>query len=67
MCVLGKRLVKDITIDQCYKNGTGALHDMFCNATTGICDEYYKGKWKIFFFVNEQISMENSLLLQKTM
>lgn len=40
MCVLGKRLLKDITIDKCNKT---FLKSTFCsNETTPIvCDKYY--------------------------
>ncbi|XP_073813225.1 solute carrier family 12 member kcc isoform X9 [Musca autumnalis] len=38
MCVLGKRLLKDIHIDNCTKEDT-VLSDLFC--PDGKCDEYY--------------------------
>lgn len=38
MCVLGKRLLKDIPIDNCTKSDT-LLSDLFCNDNG--CDEYY--------------------------
>ncbi|XP_057338633.1 solute carrier family 12 member 4 isoform X3 [Microplitis mediator] len=41
ICVLGKRLLKDIPITACYKNESGELHDIFCNKTTQVCDDYY--------------------------
>ncbi|XP_044577930.1 solute carrier family 12 member 4 isoform X2 [Cotesia glomerata] len=41
ICVLGKRLLKDIPITACYKNETGPLADIFCNKTTRVCDAYY--------------------------
>ncbi|KAL0850918.1 hypothetical protein ABMA28_006827 [Loxostege sticticalis] len=39
MCVLGKRLLKDIHITNCTKNPTGELHKLFCPNNT--CDPYY--------------------------
>ncbi|XP_074105082.1 solute carrier family 12 member kcc isoform X2 [Cotesia typhae] len=41
ICVLGKRLLKDIPITACYKNETSPLADIFCNKTTQVCDAYY--------------------------
>ncbi|XP_039954921.1 solute carrier family 12 member 6 isoform X1 [Bactrocera neohumeralis] len=38
MCVLGKRLLKDIPIDNCTKSDT-LLSDLYCNDNG--CDEYY--------------------------
>lgn len=44
MCVLGKRLLKDIALDQCDKSiKNGTLYNIFCNST-GHCDPYYAGK-----------------------
>lgn len=40
MCVLGKRLVKDISIENCNKTIGGPLHELFCHNTTS-CDPYY--------------------------
>ncbi|XP_017780215.1 PREDICTED: solute carrier family 12 member 4 isoform X2 [Nicrophorus vespilloides] len=40
MCVLGKRLLKDISLNECNKTEGGALHRVFCNTTT--CDPYYE-------------------------
>lgn len=41
MCVLGKRLLKDIHVQDCNKKPGGPLHQLFCaNATAG-CDQYY--------------------------
>lgn len=41
MCVLGKRLLKDISIDDCHKNSSGPLHKVFCgNSST--CDPYFE-------------------------
>ena len=41
MCVLGNRLLKDISIDDCNKNSSGPLHKIFCgNSST--CDPYYE-------------------------
>lgn len=46
MCVLGKRLLKDIALDQCNKSITnGTLFHSFCNAT-GHCEPYYRGNWQ---------------------
>lgn len=39
MCVLGKRLLKDIHINNCTKDVTGELHQLFCPNNT--CDPYY--------------------------
>lgn len=40
MCVLGKRLLKDISKEDCNKTIGGPLYDLFCpNAT---CDPYYE-------------------------
>jgi hypothetical protein len=41
MCVLGKRLLKDISVSDCHKNSSGPLHKIFCgNSST--CDPYYE-------------------------
>ncbi|XP_063375427.1 solute carrier family 12 member 6 isoform X6 [Cydia amplana] len=40
MCVLGKRLLKDIHISNCTKKVGGELEKIFCANRT--CDEYYK-------------------------
>lgn len=41
MCVLGKRLLKDISTQDCNKKPGEPLHQLFCaNATTG-CDQYF--------------------------
>ncbi|XP_015584917.1 solute carrier family 12 member 4 isoform X4 [Cephus cinctus] len=43
MCILGKRLLKDVTVpDECNKNPGGRLHNLFCGNGTDECDEYYK-------------------------
>ncbi|XP_065165264.1 solute carrier family 12 member 4 isoform X3 [Atheta coriaria] len=42
MCVLGKRLLKDIPMASCNKTVGGDLHRIFCNSTNSICDPYYK-------------------------
>ncbi|XP_044741711.1 solute carrier family 12 member 7 isoform X2 [Chrysoperla carnea] len=39
MCVLGKRLLKDISLDDCNKTVNGVLHNLFCPNNT--CDQYY--------------------------
>lgn len=39
MCVLGKRLLKDISIVNCTKAIGGELHNQFCPNKT--CDPYY--------------------------
>lgn len=39
MCVLGKRLLKDISISNCTKEPSGELHQMFCPNNT--CDPYF--------------------------
>lgn len=39
MCVLGRRLLKDIHILNCTKNVTGELHKLFC--PDNVCDPYY--------------------------
>ncbi|XP_075975973.1 solute carrier family 12 member kcc isoform X2 [Anticarsia gemmatalis] len=39
MCVLGKRLLKDINIMNCTKDVGGELHQLFCPNNT--CDPYY--------------------------
>lgn len=41
MCVLGKRLLRIPPAD-CYKNGSGVLHNMFCPNGTQHCDPYYE-------------------------
>ncbi|GLV43175.1 kazachoc [Carabus blaptoides fortunei] len=41
MCVLGKRLVKDISLENCNKTVGGPLHDLYCPNTTS-CDPYYE-------------------------
>lgn len=40
MCVLGKRLLKDIHISNCTKNATGPLYELFCPNKT--CDPYFQ-------------------------
>lgn len=40
MCVLGKRLLKDIPITSCNKTVGGDLNKIFCNASQQ-CDSYY--------------------------
>ncbi|KAI5644992.1 amino acid permease domain-containing protein [Phthorimaea operculella] len=39
LCVLGKRLLKDIHISNCTKNETGPLHELYC--PNKVCDPYY--------------------------
>lgn len=40
LCVLGRRLLKDITVlTECNKNFNGPLHKIYCNGTK--CDPYY--------------------------
>lgn len=39
MCVLGRRLLKDINIDNCTKDVGGELHQLFC--PNNLCDPYY--------------------------
>ncbi|XP_076657034.1 solute carrier family 12 member kcc isoform X2 [Halictus rubicundus] len=44
MCVLGKRLLKDINVlAECNKNVNGPLHQIYCGNTTSTqkCDPYY--------------------------
>ncbi|XP_072743132.1 solute carrier family 12 member 6 isoform X4 [Anoplolepis gracilipes] len=43
LCVLGKRLVKDINVlTDCNKNISGVLHNVYCgNSTRSKCDPYY--------------------------
>lgn len=48
-CVLGKRLLKDIELNDCNKTYMGPLYKTFCNETTKVCDEYYLGKCFNFF------------------
>ncbi|XP_039752651.1 solute carrier family 12 member 4 isoform X1 [Pararge aegeria] len=40
MCVLGKRLLKDININNCSKDVGGELYQLFCPNNT--CDPYYQ-------------------------
>lgn len=40
LCVLGKRLLKDITMDQCNKNST-VMANIFCPNNASSCDPYY--------------------------
>ncbi|XP_049831713.1 solute carrier family 12 member 6 isoform X1 [Schistocerca gregaria] len=45
MCVLGKRLLKDIDIQDCNKTVNGPLYNIFCtNSSTGevTCDPYFE-------------------------
>lgn len=44
--------MKDIAINNCSKEIGGPLHNLYCNATTGICEEYYTSNFKILY-VNE--------------
>lgn len=39
MCVLGKRLLKDIAVDNCTKEAGGPLYNIFC--PSGECDPYF--------------------------
>ncbi|CAO1414154.1 unnamed protein product [Diamesa tonsa] len=42
MCVLGKRLVKDININNCTKDIGGPLHNLYCTSDKPAdCDPYY--------------------------
>jgi hypothetical protein len=41
MCVLGKRLLRDISIGDCNKNISGPLHQIFCGNSSN-CDPYYE-------------------------
>lgn len=42
MCILGKRLVKDLDVlTDCNKNVSGRLHQLYCANGTGTCDPYY--------------------------
>lgn len=43
MCVLGRRLLKDINVlTECNKNTSGILHQLYCgNSSTSKCDPYY--------------------------
>lgn len=42
MCILGKRLLKDIHIQDCNKTVGGPLHNIFCTGNgTDSCDPYY--------------------------
>lgn len=42
MCVLGKRLLRDIAVDNCTKEVGGPLYNTFCEG--GECDPYFTGK-----------------------
>lgn len=42
MCILGKRLLKDIAIEDCHKNDTGPLHEIYCGNKTDGCDSYFE-------------------------
>jgi potassium/chloride transporter 4/5/6 len=46
MCVLGKRLLKDISINDCHKRPFGPLHQIFCvnssSESAGSCDPYFE-------------------------
>lgn len=44
MCVLGKRLVKDVVLSECNKTIGGTLHQIFCGNGTNMntCDSYYR-------------------------
>jgi potassium/chloride transporter 4/5/6 len=45
MCVLGKRLLKDINVNDCHKKQFGPLYQIFCgnSSTDGIsCDPYFE-------------------------
>lgn len=41
MCVLGKRLLKDIHIEDCNKKPGGPLEQLFCGNSSRSCDQYY--------------------------
>lgn len=47
MCVLGKRLLKDMKLEDCHKTVGGFLHQTYCNSTTRSCDPYYESKCSI--------------------
>lgn len=42
LCVLGKRLVKDVDIGNCTKDIGSKLYNTYCNVSTGLCEEYYR-------------------------
>ena len=46
MCILGKRLLKDISLADCHKNASGPLYHLFCGNTSGTessgCDPYFE-------------------------
>jgi potassium/chloride transporter 4/5/6 len=45
MCVLGKRLLKDISVDDCNKNVSSPLYQIFCGNSTAnaeSCDPYFE-------------------------
>jgi potassium/chloride transporter 4/5/6 len=46
MCVLGKRLLKDISMNDCNKEPFGPLHQIFCGNSSsgneGSCDPYFE-------------------------
>jgi potassium/chloride transporter 4/5/6 len=45
MCVLGKRLLKDISLDDCHKNSSSPLYQIFCGNSTAnasSCDPYFE-------------------------
>lgn len=45
LCVLGKRLLKDIDPANCTKEIGGPLHNLYCNSTSSSsCEDYYKCK-----------------------
>lgn len=46
MCVLGKRLLKDIDPANCTKDIDGPLHKLYCNGTSTHCEDYYNCKCK---------------------
>ncbi|KAJ6645377.1 Solute carrier family 12 member 4 [Pseudolycoriella hygida] len=42
LCVLGKRLVKDIDIGNCTKDIGSKLYNTYCNVSNGLCEDYYR-------------------------
>lgn len=38
--------MKDIAINNCSKQIGGPLHNLYCNVTTGICEDYYTSKYR---------------------
>lgn len=48
LCVLGKRLLKDIDISNCSKTVGGPLFNQYCNGSSlSSCESYFKSELRL--------------------